>query len=467
MVRFRLLQISALLLLFYLHTPLKSQEKVSISNIVITGLERTKEHVVLREIPFSIGDSIELDELALLQDEATQTLNQTILFNFVEVKYILLENEKVLWSVNVKERWYIWPGVVFSLAETNLNSWWQNKDFERINYGFYVQDLNFRGRREQLALNFQYGWTRKIGLNYQVPGINKKRTLGAGLELFYANQREVNFGGENNERQFFKNDQFIQEEIIINGKLEYRPKFYNRHRFSLGLHTIIIDDTIKQYALDYLPIGRVRSQYLHLSYGFKREKRDNIGYPLKGYVFDTSIDQDGLGLINQDDVMLTTWMNTFNTHHHLGNRWYAAQGLKTKVTLLNAANTPYYFQRGLGYGNAFIRGYELYVIDGQHYALWKSNIKYQLIKKRTIDLNTGILQKFDKLHYSVFLNAFMDAGYVIDQINTNINPMANQLQYATGIGLDFVSYYDIVIRFEGAINKLGQPGFFVHFKNPI
>lgn len=467
MVRCRLFQFSALLVLLQLHSTLKAQEKVGVSNIVIIGLERTKEHVLLREIPFSVGDSLDLEALPTLKEEAIQTLNQTTLFNFVEVQYILLDQAKILWEIKVKERWYVWPGAVFSLAETNLNSWWQNKDFERINFGVYVQDLNFRGRREQLALNFQYGWTRKIGLNYQVPGINKKRTLGAGLELYYTNQREVNYGGANNERQFFKNNHFIQEEIIVNSKVEYRPKFYNRHRFSLGLHTLIIDDTIKQYANDYLPIGRNRSQYLHLSYGFKREKRDNIGYPLTGYVFDASIDQDGLGVINENDVMLTTWMNTFNTHHHLGKRWYAAQGLKTKVTLLNAQNTPYYFQRGLGYGNAFIRGYELYVIDGQHYALWKSNIKYQLIKKRTIDLNTGFVQKFDKLHYSVFLNAFVDAGYVIDQINQTLNPMANQLQYATGIGLDFVTYYDIVIRFEGAINKLGQPGFFVHFKNPI
>lgn len=444
-----------------------AQEALRVSNIIIIGHERTREHVILREIPFQVGDTMQVADLESYKQKALETLTQTTLFNFVEANYTIIDNATVLWDFTVRERWYVWPGVVFSLAETNLNSWWQNKDFERINYGFYVQDLNFRGRREIVSLNFQYGWTRKIGLSYQIPGLNKKRTLGAGFQVFYANNREVNYGSRDNERLFFKDDRFIQEEIVVNTRLEYRPRFYNRHRLNLGLHTVIIDDTVNTYAADYLPPERNRSQYVHLSYGFKREKRDNIGYPLTGYVIDAALDQDGLGLIHDNDVFLTSLATTFNTHHHLGGRWYAAQGLKTKVTLINDNETPYYFQRGLGYGSAFIRGYELYVIDGQHYALWKSNLKYNLLEKRTVDLNSGMAKKFDKFHYSVFLNVFADAGYVIDRINENVNPLANDLQYAAGLGLDFVTYYDVVVRFEGAINKQGQPGFYIHFKNPI
>ncbi|MEX2595820.1 MAG: POTRA domain-containing protein [Salibacteraceae bacterium] len=444
-----------------------SQEEVIVTNIIIIGNDRTKEHVILREIPFKKGDTLLRSDLLAHKKEAIQTLTQTTLFNFIECKYHEVGDDKIFWEFNVQERWYVWPGIVFSLAETNLNSWWQNKDFERINYGFYVQDLNFRGRRESLTLNFQYGWTRKIGFNYQIPGINKKRTVGAGLEVYYANNREVNYGSAANERLFFKDQRFIQEEFKINGKIEYRPRYFNRHRFNGGTHTVIIDDTVKGYAKEYLPIQRNRSQYLFFSYGFKREKRDNIGYPLTGYVFDSSLDQDGLGIINEDDVMITKLMLTLNTHHHLHGRWYFAQGLKTKTTLLNANETPYFYQRGLGYGNAFIRGYELYVIDGQHHGLWKSNIKYQLLKKRNIDFNLGLLQKFDKLHYSLFLNAFADAGYVIDNINAVTNPLANEWQYSCGLGLDFVTYYDIVIRFEGSVNRQGQPGFYIHFKNPI
>jgi outer membrane protein assembly factor BamA len=463
-------RLSILIIVIFGIAPLfntQAQEKVHLENIVIIGNERTKEQVILRELAFEIGDSILLNEFELLKTKSIQTLTNTSLFNFIEISSVPRDQNAILIVVKVTERWFIWPGIVFSLAETNFNSWWQNKDFERINYGFYVQDMNFRGRREKVTLELQNGWKRKIGIDYQVPGINKKRTIGAGLKVFYARNRELNYGSFNNERLFFKDEKFIQEEFTFEGKMEFRPRLYNKHRLAFGLNTVIINDTVNTYNTTYLPIDRNRSQYFYFNYGFKREKRDNIGYPLKGYVFDASIDQEGLGLIHKDDIMMTKGLFTFNLHNHLGGRWYFAQGLKGKYTFYDSNNVPYYFQRGLGYSSASIRGYELVVIDGQHYASYKSNIKYQLIKKKTVDLNFGIANKFDKFHYSVFLNAFADAGYVVDNINAAVNPLANNWQYACGLGLDFVTYYDIVIRFEGSINKQGQPGFYIHFKNPI
>jgi hypothetical protein len=32
-----------------------------------------------------------------------------------------------------------------------------------------------------------------------------------------------------------------------------------------------------------------------------------------------------------------------------------------------------------------------------------------------------------------------------------------------GLGLDFTTYYDIVIRVEAAVNRMSQPGIYVHF----
>jgi hypothetical protein len=45
--------------------------------------------------------------------------------------------------------------------------------------------------------------------------------------------------------------------------------------------------------------------------------------------------------------------------------------------------------------------------------------------------------------------------------------MANELQYGYGIGVDFVSYYDAVMRLEGSFNALGEPGFYINFKKAI
>ncbi len=260
---------------------LSAQEKVEINEIIVLGNERSKEQVILRELSFKRGDSISLNDFEELKAKSTQTLTNTSLFNFIEISYSPRAEGQIIVVVKVTERWYIWPGFVFSLAETNFNSWWQNKDFDRINYGLFVQDMNFRGRREKVTLEFQNGWKRKIGINYEIPGINKKRTLGVGIKMFYANNREINYGSANNERLFFKNEEFIQEEFSFEGKLELRPRLFNRHRLAFGLNTVIIDDIINTYNTSYLPENRNRSQYFYLNYGFKREKRDNIGYPSK------------------------------------------------------------------------------------------------------------------------------------------------------------------------------------------
>ncbi len=440
-----------------------------VDKLTVSGNQRTKSFVLLREVPFKIGDSIKVAEIESLKKEAIRNITNTGLTNFVEVEFITSDSLTTQCAIKVLERWHIWPNILFSLAETNINSWWENKDFERVNYGFSIDDYNFRGRKEKLSINFQNGWKRKIGLNYNIPGLNKSRTLGGGLELYYANNREVNhqikFDTEEfNRRDFLKTKRFIQEEIVTKIKLEYRPKYLNTHRWTVGMETIIIDDTVKLVNPNYLANGNTRSQFLYLGYGFRREMRDNRAYPLSGYIIDGSLDQSGLGILNKNDVKLTEAKITINMHHPIQGRWFFGHGLKAKTTLLG--KPPYYFQRGLGYGNNYIRGYELYVIDGQHFLLYKSNLKFQVIRKQTIDLQT-LFQRFDKFHYSLYVNVFGDAGYVIDQINAAVNPLANTMQYAYGIGIDFVSYYDFVLRLEGSINALGQPGFYINFRNPI
>lgn len=441
-----------------------SAQKVVVTEIELSGNVRTKSHVIYRELPIQIGDSVDASEAEAIKAQIIQNLTNTSLFNFVEVKS-RTGNGKIRWTIDLVERWYIWPNVIFQITETNFNSWWQNKDFERINYGFSIDHYNFRGRMERLSINFQNGWKRKVGLNYRLPGINKRRTIGGGIEIYYANNREINFASLNNQREFYKQERFIQEEFSSIANVQFRPKLFNTHTIRSGYRAVWLEDTVTNLYGEYLANDASVSQYLLLSYGFRRENRDNKAYPLKGYILDGVVEQEGFGIVRQNDVMLTSTKWTFNMHHTLSKRWFFGHGIKTKYTL--RGDPPYYFQRGLGYSNAFIRGYELTVIDGQHYALYKSNIKYQIIKKRTIDLSLGFLDQFDKFHYSLFLNLFGDAGYVADDINSAINPLANTMQYGYGLGLDLVTYYDLVIRFEGSINRQGVPGFYIHFKNPI
>jgi len=77
--------------------------------------------------------------------------------------------------------------------------------------------------------------------------------------------------------------------------------------------------------------------------------------------------------------------------------------------------------------------------------------------------------KFKSLQYAFYLNAFFDMGfadqlYPMHELN---NQLENSLLIGYGVGLDFVTYYDIVLRIEYSFNRMNEHGFFLHFRAPI
>ena len=59
-----------------------------------------------------------------------------------------------------------------------------------------------------------------------------------------------------------------------------------------------------------------------------------------------------------------------------------------------------------------------------------------------------------------------DCGYVVNKFTVN-NPYDNKMLYSWGLGIDFVSYYDLILRFEYAFTSIGTNGFFIAFGMPI
>ena len=122
------------------------------------------------------------------------------------------------------------------------------------------------------------------------------------------------------------------------------------------------------------------------------------------------------------------------------------------------------------YKKNFIRGYDLYTLKGDEMFFFRSNVKYELIQPSTKKVKKGKEDnKFKALQYAFYLNAFADAGYVVNKF-TEENPLVNKMLFSWGLGLDFVTYYDMVLRFEYAftLNKYNSTnGFFIAFGMPI
>jgi hemolysin activation/secretion protein len=94
-------------------------------------------------------------------------------------------------------------------------------------------------------------------------------------------------------------------------------------------------------------------------------------------------------------------------------------------------------------------------------------LKYSLLAPRNGKLPWIKTEKFNKIHYAIYLNLLFDAGYVHNNIYNPTSRLQNKLIYGTGLGLDLVTYYDLVFRLEYSVNQFGEKGVYLHFMAPI
>ena len=159
----------------------QSAENVfTVRNIDISGNKKTKESVILRELPFESGDTYILSELVKKFEEARKQLMNTVLFHEVVVALNKFEGNNVDILVAVKERWYLFPVPYIKFVDRNLNQWIveQNAKLNRINYGVKVLYNNVSGRNDKMNLYLINGYTKQISLSYDRPYIDKKMKWG-------------------------------------------------------------------------------------------------------------------------------------------------------------------------------------------------------------------------------------------------------------------------------------------------
>lgn len=437
---------------------------VVIMDIVLIGNKITREHIILRELTFRKQDTVPVYAVEKKLQRSEENLLNTSLFNSARITW-LRQGAEIRLYIILTERWYIFPLPVFELAERNFNVWWEDKDLSRIVYGGILNWNNFRGRNEVLAASVRLGYTQRISFYYNVPYINKKQNAGLSFSFAYSRNHQVGFRTENNATKYYKDeDAFARQEYGGSVQYIYRDGLYETHAAEAGYKEAGIQDTVSRLNADYFGNGLTNIRYFTFRYFFKSDHRDLVAYPLSGRYFDIDLTQKGLAFL-KDDINTFSVTSRYRRHWKLSERLYFASG----ITGMYSPNKyiPYFLYRGLGYGKEFLRGYEYYVIDGQQYALLKTNFKIRILGTRSVHAGFIPLSKFNTIPYAFYLNFYGDAGYVKDPLYSSGNPLANNLLYSYGTGLDFVTYYDIVLRFEYSINKLGESGFFLHFTAPI
>ena len=430
--------------------------RVIVHAVTIQGHHKTKERIIRREVDFSPGDTIRRQDLPERLAWNQRKITNTNLFLSVEVTTKEVAPQQIDIEVEVKERWYLFAFPVVELADRNFNEWWyvRGRSLRRLIYGARLSYKNVTGNADRLSAVVEFGFARRAQVLYSIPYIDRAQKTGIGVGVSYQTNNNLVYRSYSDTLVYLYSDKQLRSRFFTSVVLTRRNLFYNFHRLELRYARNSIADTIARLNPDYLLEGRTRQRFFQLSYSFLRDRRDVISYPLRGYWFTATATQ--YGLFAGDDVHLFEATASYSHYWPLGKRFYAGSSLRGKVSMPNSQ--PYLQFRGLGYTQDFVRGYELYVVDGQQYGLLKNTLRYQLINTRK-QFNWIPSKQFNTVPFALYLNVFGDVGYVKSTLAEEYQSrLANKWLAGGGIGFDVVTFYNIVLGLSYSINRQGQTG---------
>jgi len=441
-------------------------KKFQVSGIVLEGNKKTKDRIILRELTLKEGDSLTEAQLKSKCWRTQQNLMNTSLFVYDTVSFILdTAAQQAHIKIKVQERWYLWPGLIFEIQDRNFNSWWATKDLFRINYGVSLTVYNLFGLNQTLTMIFRRGYTEQYGASYRIPFINKKQTMGLAASFNYYRNNEVWYRTEDDILKFYRDyKNYVRQDQEAKIGVTHRHKLYIRQSLELFYKKSSVTDTIEKLNTNYYNKGQTSIAYSSLQYRFAYDFRDYKPYPTKGYYLEASVIKDGSQLFTDTATNNLSLFASAKTYFKLFKRTYVMTALKGRYMPLY--KPMYYFNRALGYSEV-IRGYEYYVVDGQNFMVFKGNLRFQVIRPRVIRMPIKRLQKFNNISYALYVGPFVDAGYVQDNYFFKNNALSNELLMGAGIGLDLITYYDLVFRVEFSMNRWQQPGIYLHLNAPL
>jgi outer membrane protein assembly factor BamA len=444
-----------------------STAKLHVKNIIVKGNKKTKEYIILREMQFKRGDSIVIAGINAVLEQSRQLVYNTALFSEVKFELVILSAFDAMVVVDVKERWYVYPIPQFKLVDRNLNEWLKtyNASLKRVNYGLKFTHDNFSGRRDRLRIFLVTGFSRDFSFSYTAPYSNRSLTEGFVIGGGYTQKKEIPYKTTlNDSLLFFSSDSlkrnFVGSDLYIYAAYTLRKGFFNKHYFNAGFSRATVNDSIllPKNNPNYFNSGKTFANVLDLSYGYQYTNVNNVLYATKGKTAFFTATKRGLGFTGGINALtLETGVNKYN---QLSKRWYSGIYLAGKITL--PLRQAYINQRGLGYGDNYLRGQEYLVINGVATALLKSTLKYKVLDFK-INLPFKI-RSIPYIPFTIFVKTYADLGYAYNQkeFATNLN---NRLLYTGGFGIDIVTFYDLNFRLEYSFNQLNQKGLFLHNQN--
>ena len=436
-----------------------------INRVFIIGNRLTRDQIIIRELSLKPGDLVYNLDLPDVLDLDKKKLINTRLFNTVEIRTMELQENRVDLLVDLNERWYTFPSPIFELSDRNFNEWWQNydHDFKRVNYGLRLYQFNMRGRNETLRFIAQFGFQRRFELMYRFPYIDKRQKHGISIDLGFHETKNLAYQTSEHKYVFAESDRILRNERRAGLTYSYRNSFYQTHSFNVAYRSMRVNAIVIDSNANYIHGELLKQEYPAVSYQFNSDHRDVSAYPLKGNQFLFLISQNGLGISKDLNNFETSLL--YSKYFDLKKAFYLSNNFIAYYS--QPKDIPYINFGVLGQRRQFVRGYELYVVEGPWYFLNKTTFKKRIFS-RNYHWAMMPVKQFRHMPVAVYLKTYADMGYVknypyYEERNLNTT-LSDKMLFGTGLGLDVVGFYDIVVRFEYSFNAEGEQGFFFHVK---
>lgn len=405
----------------------RADSSLTVTKIVITGNETTKDHVILREMSNKVG--FPLDVSGLEQDQ--KRIYSLQLFNKVDVDYTAEGTDATI-TVKVSERWYIFPFPIIGF---------KYHDIRNVYYGAGLIHQNFRGRNEKIMASGAFGFDPWFNVSYRNPKLTDGDDLFLQLQLGFTHMRNQNSSQGEYDQQVFSGY----------ASLGKRFGLFTTLTGLVGYDEWKVDDSQPGRTLS--PDGK--DHYFVLSGGFLHDSRDLREYPLDGDFVSLAATKYGVG---ESAVDLFRFQVDVRGYQPLGSDVsFCARGFGS---FLGGGRSPAYLHAYFGYFDR-IRGYYSTVFEGEDQLGGSVELRLGIFKPRYLTVSLpGLPPEFSVWRYGLYAGFFADGGATWYRTDS----FANVPWYTGyGAGLHFLLPYSFVLRTEYAINQQGQGEFILGF----
>jgi outer membrane protein assembly factor BamA len=421
--------------------------KLTVSEITVSGNNVTQDDIILREMQLIKGSIFTNEQCK----EDRNRINNTGLFSRTEIVANVKPDKKVLLNVKVKEKWYIYPMPSAGVVDGDIRKLW---------VGASIRWQNFRGRNENVSLNFGVGYNPFIHASYSIPMIGEKLKLFSTLSGGYSKDRNRSqlALGKLNGSETFNNRTFNANNFdYYNYVLKWTLGKYLSRNFSIYTDFGYTFSQVSSYAE-----GRTVSQdgvdrYLLTGIGINYDSRNNREFTTAG--FQMHLDYQHFGLINSVvDFGRMNFSQTTYISPKIKNDYVLIFSTKLNTSIAFGPYIPLYSHKFIGYGGDIIRGWYWFGYEGDNSFVVNNEIKIPIISPDFLEgSQVPVVKKIKYLKsysykYGLYLTMFYDLGTVWNKGDGFENM---KFLNGTGLGLNAILPFGLNTKLEWGV-RLGS-----------